>query len=226
MEFSCAAGVKPCVAKDIEEFMPDQDAEARNDAGGGTTPPTPPAAAEKPLPAAADLHVEKPAALSPRPVQRNPILAELVQGEDDLPGLVGYALYKLNKRDWLASFFKAHGREPTEGEIESYVLGERTQRRIATYRRLGEDLVRRKAADLVEKAAAATASPPPASSGLQRVSAMRANSLQSALAPAKPTGSAVQPRSAKTALIFWIAVLIVLAATGYIYVNNSSFFLR
>ena len=202
--------------------MPDPEAEARNDAGGG---PTLPIGVEKPLPGAADLHVEKPAAPAPRPVQRNPILAELVQGEDDLPGLVGYALYKLNKRDWLASFFKTHGREPTEGEVESYVLGERTQRRIATYRHLGEDLMRRKGDGLVEKAATATATMTAAASPLQRVSAMKATSLKSALAPGNQASGSMQPRSAKAALIFWIAVLIVLGATGYYYVNYSSLFL-
>ena len=207
--------------------MPDPEAEALDGAGG--TAPTLPAAVEKPFPSAADLHVEKPAPVSERrTIQRNPILGEIVQGEDDLAGLIGYALYKLNKRDWLASFFKAHGREPTEGEVESYVLGERTQRRIATYRRLGEDLVRRKA-DIAEKAATATAATvtpaAAAPSPLQRVSAMKSASLKSALTPGSPVSGGPQPRSAKAALLFWIAVLIVLAATGYYYVNYSSLFL-
>ena len=203
--------------------MSDPETEARNGMVGGAALPTPPATIEKPLPSAADLHVEKPAVPERRTVQRNPILGEIVQGEDDLPGLVGYALYKLNKRDWLASFFKAHGREPTEGEIESYVLGERTQRRIATYRRLGEDLVRRKA-DLAEKAAPAPA-PTAAPSPFQRVSAMKSASLKSALTPENQASGAAKPRSAKAALMFWIAVFIVLVAAGWYYVNNPSVFL-
>ena len=50
--------------------------------------------------------------------RRNPIFSDLVQGEEDLPGLVGYALYKLSKRDWLAAFAETHRREPTQDEIE------------------------------------------------------------------------------------------------------------
>ncbi|MBW0005940.1 MAG: hypothetical protein JO216_20920 [Hyphomicrobiales bacterium] len=72
---------------------------------------------------------------------RSPIFAELVQAEDDTVGLLAYALYKQNKRDWLASFAKEHGREATEGEVEAYHLGERTPRRVLTYRRLAVDVL-------------------------------------------------------------------------------------
>jgi hypothetical protein len=72
---------------------------------------------------------------------RSPIFAELVQAEDDTVGLLAYALYKQNKRDWLASFAKEHGREATEGEVEAYHLGDRTPRRVLTYRRLAVDVL-------------------------------------------------------------------------------------
>jgi hypothetical protein len=72
---------------------------------------------------------------------RSPIFAELVQAEDDTVGLLAYALYKQNKRDWLVSFFKEHDREATEGEVEAYHLGERTPRRVLTYRRLAVDVL-------------------------------------------------------------------------------------
>lgn len=72
---------------------------------------------------------------------RSPIFGELVQAEDDTVGLIAYALYKQNKRDWLASFAKEHGREATEGEVEAYHLGERTPRRVLTYRRLAVDVL-------------------------------------------------------------------------------------
>jgi hypothetical protein len=72
---------------------------------------------------------------------RSPIFAELVQAEDDTVGLLAYALYKQNKRDWLASFLKEHDREVTEGEVEAYHLGERTPRRVLTYRRLAVDVL-------------------------------------------------------------------------------------
>ena len=100
------------------------------------------------------------------------------------------------------------------------MLGERTQRRIATYRRLAEDVIGRKAGSIERPGAGATTG---ASATLQRVSALKTNSLRSALGG--PAGAAGQPqRSAKASLIFWIVVLIVLAATGYYYVNYSSLF--
>jgi hypothetical protein len=149
-----------------------------------------------------------------RPVQRNPIFAELVQSEDDLEGLVGYALYKQNKRDWLASFFKTHGRDPTDSEIESYILGERTQRRLATYRNLAQGLIDKKATVLAAEQArsapgglTASASPPP------RPVAVKEASLRSALAGSKVEPKPASPkRSSVAVLLFWIAILIALAA--------------
>ena len=200
--------------------MPDSQMEARDEAE--KAPGAPPESDKLPR-VGVPFAPEKPATPAPRPFQRNPILAELVQGEDDLAGLVGYALYKLHKRDWLASFFKTHGRDPTEGEIESYVLGERTQRRLATYRRLAEDVIGRKAGAIIDKASAAAAP-----SALQRVSALKgpiANSVASALrAPAAP--KKFSQRSAIGSLIFWIVVLIMLVAAGYFYVSQPSNFGR
>jgi hypothetical protein len=167
-----------------------------------------------------------PASMEQRPAQRNPIFAELVQAEDDLEGLVGYALYKQNKRDWLASFFKTHGRDPTDGEIQSYILGERTQRRLATYRRLAEGLIEKKAIAIAAEQArsgpvglAAPASP------AQRPVALKEASLRSAL-----PGSKVEPkaptskRSSVATLLFWIAVLIAIAAVGAWYANHGFLF--
>jgi hypothetical protein len=71
----------------------------------------------------------------------NPIFASLVQAEDDTVGLLAYALYKQNKRDWLTSFFEEQGREATPGELLAYHLGERSPRRVLTYRRLAVDIL-------------------------------------------------------------------------------------
>jgi hypothetical protein len=177
--------------------------------------PAPPAADKPAPPAAVEPAAQPVSPPSARPAQRNPIFAELVQGEDDLAGLVGYALYKLNKRDWLASFFKTHGRDPTEGEVASYILGERTQRRLATYRHLADDVIGRKA-PITERsapgAATTAATPPP-----QRISAMKGTSLRSSLAT--ETVATRPHRSAMPMLMFWIVVLIVLTGAGYVYVN-------
>jgi hypothetical protein len=74
---------------------------------------------------------------------RNPVFALLVEGEDDVAGLVAYSLYKQSKRDWMMEFSGRNGRTPNDDEIDSYILGERTPRRIATYRKLATDLLAR-----------------------------------------------------------------------------------
>jgi hypothetical protein len=72
-------------------------------------------------------------------VTRNRMFEELVSNDEDLIGLVAYALYKQSKRDWLMAFETENGRVPTDEELKSYIIGECTPRRIETYRRLGAD---------------------------------------------------------------------------------------
>lgn len=81
------------------------------------------------------------------PAGLNPIFASLVQAEDDTVGLLGYALYKQNKREWLTSFYQEQGREATSGELLAYHLGERLPRRYLTYRRLAIDILARDPGD-------------------------------------------------------------------------------
>jgi hypothetical protein len=68
--------------------------------------------------------------------ERNPIFDALVSAEGELSGLVAYSIYKQNKRAWLDDFIKATKRTPTEAETRSYIIGESTDRRLATYRQL------------------------------------------------------------------------------------------
>jgi hypothetical protein len=70
---------------------------------------------------------------------RNPIFDLLVQNEGDTVGLLAYALYKQNKRDWLIAHNARDGRAPTQAELDAFILGESIPRRLATYRRLAED---------------------------------------------------------------------------------------
>ncbi|MCX8252356.1 hypothetical protein RHAL1_02185 [Beijerinckiaceae bacterium RH AL1] len=70
--------------------------------------------------------------------ERNGIFRSLVSDDSDIAGLVAYSIYKQNKLDWLAAFEAAKGRVPTEAELASYIIGEGTPRRIATYRHLAE----------------------------------------------------------------------------------------
>jgi hypothetical protein len=68
--------------------------------------------------------------------ERNTIFDNLVKVEGEVSGLVAYSIYKQNKRAWLNDFLKATGRPPTEAESRAYIIGESTERRLATYRHL------------------------------------------------------------------------------------------
>ena len=65
--------------------------------------------------------------------ERNPIFDALVGPDGEIAGLVAYSIYKQNKRAWLDAFIKSTGRIPTEAETRCYIIGESTQRRLATY---------------------------------------------------------------------------------------------
>ena len=69
---------------------------------------------------------------------RNGVFKNLVKSDDDITGLVAYSVFKQNELEWLNDFRKAKGREPTEAETDSYILGESTARRLATYRHLAD----------------------------------------------------------------------------------------
>ena len=78
---------------------------------------------------------ELPDALEP---ERNTIFDRLVKVEGEVSGLVAYSIYKQNKRAWLSDFQKIVGRPPTEAETRAYIIGESTERRLATYRHLAQ----------------------------------------------------------------------------------------
>jgi hypothetical protein len=70
--------------------------------------------------------------------EHNTIFDSLVKVEGEVAGLVAYSIYKQNKRAWLQDFIKASGRPPSEAETRAYIIGESTDRRLATYRHLAE----------------------------------------------------------------------------------------
>lgn len=69
---------------------------------------------------------------------RDSIFDKLVATEADIVGLLAYSLSKQNKRDWLAAFKAAKGREPNNEELDAYDIGEMIERRLTTYRKLAE----------------------------------------------------------------------------------------
>ena len=66
------------------------------------------------------------------------VFVNLVKGDADIIGLVAYSIYKQHKLDWLRAFQAAQGRAPNEAELASYLVGEGTPRRLATYRHLAD----------------------------------------------------------------------------------------
>lgn len=86
----------------------------------------------------------------------NPMFSELVWADDDVVGLVAYALYKQNKRDWFTAFEATNARRPSSAELNSYIVGEATRRRVETYRRLAADAL----AKLTSQDMSAEALPP------------------------------------------------------------------
>jgi hypothetical protein len=79
---------------------------------------------------------------------RNAVFAALVKSDADITGLVAYSIFKQNELDWLAEFRTAKGREPSEAEADSYIIGESTPRRLATYRHLADATLSGKGPDV------------------------------------------------------------------------------
>ena len=69
---------------------------------------------------------------------RNVVFGSLVKDDADIAGLVAYSIYKQHKLDWLTAFEAMKRRAPDEAELASYIIGEGTPRRLATYRHLAE----------------------------------------------------------------------------------------
>ncbi len=70
--------------------------------------------------------------------ERNEVFSSLVTNDNDIVGLVAYSIYKQNKHDWLVAFNKLKSREPNDDELQAYIVGESTPRRLSTYRHLAE----------------------------------------------------------------------------------------
>lgn len=124
---------------------------------------------------------------------RNAVFAALVKGDADITGLVAYSIFKQNELDWLQEFRTAKGREPTEGEADSYIIGESTPRRLATYRHLADATLSGNGPDV------ATGGP----------ATGRAVSLQQQQA-AKPSGG-----FGMSAVVYFILTLVLLVAVYY-----------
>lgn len=90
---------------------------------------------------AAALRSIAPASAPRAETRTNPLLEKLVYGDNDLVGLVAYAMHEVNRRDWRAAYETTHGRSPSDAEFNAYLVGEQLERRLETYRRLAEDAI-------------------------------------------------------------------------------------
>ncbi len=100
---------------------------------------------------------------------RNPIFGLLVRDDADMAGLLAYALYKQNKRNWLIAFQEVLGRAPTPDETSAFILGERLPGRVEAYRRLADEMLakRDEAATLRLAPERAANDPRPAAKGAE-----------------------------------------------------------
>jgi len=65
---------------------------------------------------------------------RNRIYEHLVEGEDDVIGLITYSLYKQDKRDWLSNWIARHGTDPTTDQVEAFIDAQMTVAQRERYR--------------------------------------------------------------------------------------------
>ena len=107
----------------------------KDETGVATVAPSADLKPSEPIANGHGAQAELPDALEP---ERNTIFDRLVKVEGEVSGLVAYSIYKQNKRAWLSDFQKIVGRPPTEAETRAYIIGESTERRLATYRHLAQ----------------------------------------------------------------------------------------
>jgi hypothetical protein len=85
--------------------------------------------------------------------QYNTLYEKLVYRDDDLIGLIAYALYKQRKRSWIVDFQQQKNRSPNGDEAHSYLIGETTASRLNDYRQQAEAILGSYADEIIKNAA-------------------------------------------------------------------------
>ena len=65
---------------------------------------------------------------------RNLVYDHLVEGDDDVIGLITYSLYKKDKRDWIIAWRSQHGTDPAPDQVEAFVAAQMTFAQRDRYR--------------------------------------------------------------------------------------------
>ncbi len=105
---------------DIEDIVPE------------TSDPRPAPAANPVRPAPVQAPARSPVAADVR--RPSQVYSHLVEGEDDVIGLVAYALYKQDKREFLESWEKQRGTVPTGDQLEAFSTTQLTAGQRERYR--------------------------------------------------------------------------------------------
>jgi hypothetical protein len=82
-----------------------------------------------------DLLAETVAAEAPGMRFEHPdVYSHLIEGENDLTGIIAYSIYKREKRDWRMRWEASHGEPPTPEQTEAFVLANLTEGQKQRYR--------------------------------------------------------------------------------------------
>lgn len=194
-----------------------------------TQPSTAPLVDDPAARVAAALGKTPPRSAEAKPPSLNPLLDQLVYGDNDIVGLVAYAMHEVHRRDWCAAFESVHGRTPSQVELNVFLVGERIERRLDTYRRLAEDALAKvaqgdtnlrrlneAAADPAKAPAPAgaplTAKPQPVAAAKPAVGLASLNATASdKLAPPVKT-----PGNLGKLAVYLLLLLVAVAALGYL----------
>jgi hypothetical protein len=151
---STSESVEEAMSKAIEPVLRDRQAEAApslKERITGLAPPHPERtqsmaadrliAAGQPIPMPGPLIAPLPAApivaqAMPAPIPRVPnrVYEHLVEGDDDVIGLIAYSLYKHDKRHWLMTWRAQHGVEAKPDQVEAFVNAQMTPGQRERYR--------------------------------------------------------------------------------------------
>lgn len=68
------------------------------------------------------------------PVDEAALIRLFAPEDDDVEGLLAFALHRRAMLDWLAAFSGSTGREPTSDDTRAFLIGETATRRVQDYR--------------------------------------------------------------------------------------------
>lgn len=71
----------------------------------------------------------------------NFIYEKLVSADDDVVGLIAYGIYKKHKIEYITKIKDEQGREPSDGEFNSFISASTTESQLKNYRSQAETML-------------------------------------------------------------------------------------